>query len=78
VIQFKAKTKVSKKPKKKATSRVSSRVPRRPVGYFALTPEEVSEINMFCVASAKSVVAADKREKAAPMAQAKSASKRRP
>ena len=64
MIQLKAKTKISKKPKKKATRRVSSRVPRRPVGYFALKPEDIAEMNAFSLAAAQSTVAAHAREQA--------------
>lgn len=71
MIQFKAKTKISKKPKKKATRRVSSRVPRRPVGYFALTPEDIAEMNAFSLAAAQSTVAAHAREQAELKAKAK-------
>jgi hypothetical protein len=70
VIQFKAKSTISKKPKKRATTRVSSRVPRRPVGYFALTPEDVAEMNMFSEAAAKMNVLADARRKAQAKANA--------
>jgi hypothetical protein len=54
VIQIKAKTKISK-PKAKKARETSSRVPRRPEGYFkdALTPEDIAEINMFGAAIAK-------------------------
>jgi len=51
MINFGPKSKVSKKPKKKR--KISSRVPRRPEGYFALTPEDVAEINMFAAAADK-------------------------
>ena len=52
MIQFKAKTKISKKPKKKvrkATSRVAKPA-RRDDGF---TPEDIAEINMFGAAIAK-------------------------
>jgi hypothetical protein len=63
VIQFKAKTKISNQPKAKTAGIKTSRVPRRPVGYFALTPEEVAEMNLFGLAAAQSVVAAHERER---------------
>jgi hypothetical protein len=62
VIQFKGKTKISKKPKAKSARRKTSPVPRRPIGYFALTPEEVVEMNMFGLAAAQSVVASHDRK----------------
>ena len=46
MIQLKTKAKASPKPKKRNRNKVSSRVPRRPPGYFALTPEDIAEINM--------------------------------
>jgi hypothetical protein len=48
VINFGSKAKSVKKPKKKVR-KASSRVPRRPEGYFndALTPEDIAEINLF-------------------------------
>lgn len=48
MINFGPKAKVSKKPRKR-TRKVSSRVPRRPEGYFAdaLTREDIAEINLF-------------------------------
>ncbi len=63
MINFSPKSKLSKKPAKKARKTRSS-VPIRPPGYFALTPEDIAEMNMFALAAAKSFVAADKREKA--------------
>ena len=54
MINFSPKSKLSKKPAKK-TLKASTRVPRRPAGYFkdALSPEDIGEINMFSAAIAK-------------------------
>jgi len=46
MIHLKTKSKARQKPKKRNRAKVSSRVPRRPSGYFALTPGDVAEINM--------------------------------
>jgi hypothetical protein len=48
VINFNPKSKINKKSAKKAR-KVSSRVPRRPAGYFkdALTQEDIEEIKLF-------------------------------
>jgi hypothetical protein len=49
MINFGPKSKISKKPKAKKAGKTSSRVLRRPEGYFkdALTPEDIAEINLF-------------------------------
>jgi len=61
MINFEPKAKVSKKSRR--PTKASSRVPRRPAGYFkdALTPEDIAEINLFSTAIAKMNVAADAR-----------------
>jgi len=61
MINFGPKAKVSKKPSK--STKASSRVPRRPVGYFkdALTPEDIAEINVFSKAITKMNAVADAR-----------------
>ena len=71
MINFGPKSKVSKKPKKKAP-KASLRVPRRPPGYFAgaLTAEDVAEINLFSEAIAKMNAAAFARRKAGPKVKA--------
>jgi hypothetical protein len=70
MINLAPKAKTSKKAKKKA-HKLSSRVPRRPEGYFVFTPEDIAEMNAFSVAAAKSTVAADERRQAGLKAKAK-------
>jgi hypothetical protein len=68
VIQLKAKTKISKKPKKKvrkATSRVAKPA-RRDDGF---TPEDIAEMNMFSAAIAKMNWEAEKKNWAKTVAE---------
>jgi hypothetical protein len=64
MINFGPKSKASKKLKAKTARTVFARVPRRPSGYFAVSPEEAAEMNMFSEAAAKMNVRADARRKA--------------
>ncbi len=70
MINFSPKSKISKKPAKKARKSGSS-VPIRPPGYFkdALTPEDIVEINMFSAAIAKMNWKHAKRDWAKTMAE---------
>jgi hypothetical protein len=51
MINFGPKTKAGKKPKAKNVRKSASRVPRRPVGYFAVSPEEAAGMNAFSLAT---------------------------
>ena len=71
MINFGPKSKVSKKPKAKKTRKVSTRIPRRPVGYFALTPEDIAEMNLFSAAAAVMNARGAKRRLAEAIAKVK-------